>query len=132
MRPLHAAVLAGQRDVVEWLLDQGVEPDPPALSEWGYSSQMTPLLTAISSRFPDITRLLIESGCNVNRASRWGYPLHDAVSTRSDPEIVESLLAHGADPMLRYQDNTAVDLAKESKSEHRDRYLELLEAAVEN
>jgi ankyrin repeat protein len=132
MRPLHAAVLAGQRHVVEWLLAQGVEPDPPVLSEWGVSSQMTPLLTAISSSLPDITLLLIENGCSVNRVSRWGYPLHDAISTRSDPEIVEALLAHGADSMLRYQDKTVVDLAKESKSKHRDRYLELLEAAIGN
>jgi hypothetical protein len=39
-------------------------------------------------------------------------------------------LAKGADPMLKYSDRTAKNLAKASKSKHRERYLELLDAAT--
>jgi serine/threonine-protein phosphatase 6 regulatory ankyrin repeat subunit B len=132
IHPLHAAVLAGQRDTVDWLLSQGVKQDPPVPSDWGYASQETPLLASIDGNLPGITVLLIENGCNVNRPSSVGYPLHRAVYKGSDVEVVEKLLAHGADPMLMHQKKTAMDFAEESKSKHRKRYLELLNAALKD
>jgi ankyrin repeat protein len=127
--PLHVAVLAGQADVVAWLLAQGVEADPPALIDWAYSGETTPLLTSITRNLPDITVLLIKNGCDVNRLSQDGYPLHYAAFTGANPAIVEALLAHGADPMLKHQNRTALDFANESKSRYANRYLELLNVA---
>jgi hypothetical protein len=47
-----------------------------------------------------------------------------------DPAILEALLDHGADPLHRFEEKTAVDLAREAKSKHRETYLELLDSAM--
>lgn len=56
-----------------------------------------PLVTAITSRHPDICRLLIEQGAQVNAVSRHGQPmLHHAVQVGC-PDTAAVLLQHGAD-----------------------------------
>ncbi len=77
----------------------------------------------------DIAQLLINHGADVNCRGRAGhYPVHAVIAWDRDPKILEALLTHGANPTLQYQNNTAVQLAIDSQSEHRDRYVELLKA----
>ena len=48
--------------------------------------------------------------------------------TARGPQVLEALLAHGADLSFTYQKKSVQELAKNSKSKHRERYLELLNA----
>lgn len=129
VRPLHAAVLGRQLGTVEWLIDQGVEKNP--FTPRGATAEPpvdTPLMLAISHNMADMATLLIERGADVNCKSRSGYrPVHAAIAWDRDPKILEALLTHGADLTLMYQDQSAVQIASESKSKHRERYLELLD-----
>ena len=47
-------------------------------------------------------KLLLEDGVDPNRVTRWGKTaIHNAIISDNDLEIVEVLLDHGADPLLR-------------------------------
>ena len=130
VRPLHVAVVAGQQRVVEWLLDQGVEVDAlTGVTEWGPPGQ-SPLLMASIYNHADIAILLIERGADVNREDRHGYrPAHVVIQWDRDPKLLAALLAHGTDATLTSQNVTAVQLVLDSKSKHRDLYLQALHNA---
>jgi ankyrin repeat protein len=135
VRPLHAAVLGNQPRVIDWLFEQGVEREPLMRQDWRSNHRQSPLLVALSYNLTDIAILLIRHGADVNRPGDDGYPVHLVIRWDRDPRILETLLAHGANPMLKYKEKTAVELAKEPEPKHlklknRDRYLELLEAAT--
>jgi ankyrin repeat protein len=131
IRPLHAAVLGNQPRIIQWLFEQGVEREPPFRYDQIPSHNETPLMRALGQGLTDVAILLIKHGTDVNRkSSRGHYPVHAVVEWDRDPRILEALLAHGADPMLKYRNQTAVEFAKASKSEQRKRYLELFDAAV--
>jgi ankyrin repeat protein len=131
VRPLHAAMFGRQSEVVEWLLKQEI-PHDLGRAEWMADVDDSLLRVALSGDMSDIAVLLIDHGAEVNRQSPVGdYPLQTVIEWQRDPKILEALLAHGADPTLTYQDKSASEWAKESKSKHRSRYLELLEAAKE-
>jgi ankyrin repeat protein len=71
--------------------------------------------------------LLVELGADVNcRGSTGIAPIHAVIAWDRDPEVLEALLARGADLTSKYQNKTAAELATSSQSEHRGRYLELL------
>jgi ankyrin repeat protein len=90
-------------------------------------------MRALSHGLTDVAILLINSGADVNcKGSSGHYPVHAVVEWERDPKLLEALLAHGADPMLKYRDRTAIDLAKSSKCKHREWYLELFGAAAAN
>ncbi len=130
VRPLHAAVHGRQSNVVEWLVDQGVECNPFTPAGPMAAQVDTPLMVALSYSMADMAILLIDLGADVNcRNSHGYYPVHAVIAWDRDPKILEALLIHGADPTLQYQNKTAVQLAIDSQSEHRDRYLELLDAS---
>jgi ankyrin repeat protein len=135
VRPLHAAILGNQPRVVEWLLAQGIERESSKRPDWRANWSQSPLLLALSYNLVDVSILLIRNGADVNRPSDEGYPVHVVIRWDRDPRILETLLAHGADPLLKYQDKTAVELARQPEPKHlklknRDRYLEILDAAT--
>jgi ankyrin repeat protein len=131
IRPLHAAVLGNQPSIVEWLCEQGIDPEPPFQHDQLPSHKDTPLMRALSHNLTEVAILLINHGADVNcKGSSGHYPVHAAIQWDRDPRILRALLAHGADPTLKYRNRTAVDLVKASKSEHRERYLELLDGAT--
>jgi ankyrin repeat protein len=135
VRPLHAAVLGDQPHIIEWLFEKRVEREPLMRQDWRINHRQTPLSVALSYNLTDIAILLIRNGADVNRPSDEGYPVHLVIRSDRDARILETLLAHGANPMLRYKDKTAVELAKEPEPKHlklknRDRYLEILESAA--
>lgn len=93
---LHYAVLSGNLDTVNLLLKQGARVN--------YSSEYqkpSPLDLAILKGDPELVKLLINAGANVNSSSPIiGTPLHvvcaDNIPNRM--ELLQLLLAHGADP----------------------------------
>jgi ankyrin repeat protein len=129
-RPLHAAIMGNQPKVIEWLFEHGVEREPLIRLDWRASYEHTPLMRALSYHLNEIAILLIERDANVNRDASYIYPAHAVIKWDLDPTLLQILLEHGADPLLSCQEQTAFDLANASRSQHRNRYLELLDQAM--
>ncbi|AWP12392.1 putative E3 ubiquitin-protein ligase XIAP [Scophthalmus maximus] len=89
---LHWACSAGHTDIVEFLLDLGVEVNLEDDALW------TPLHIAASAGREDIVRSLISKGAQLNSVNQNGCtPLHYAAS-KDRYEIALLLLENGADP----------------------------------
>ena len=100
--PLHSAAWYGDVKMVQTLLDY--EADINAHCSFGYTPIYSVLLgLGLSSTllngtqsFPDVTRLLLEHGVDVNvRTVDGSAPLHGAARI-GNPEVVHVLLEHGA------------------------------------
>ncbi len=103
--PLIEATLAGNSEVVSRLLEQGTDPNLV------YNTN-TALTYAARDGFTDIARLLIDHGANVNWIDGEGVTPLILASFKDHIELVELLLAHGADTTIRDQWNrTALDYA---------------------
>ncbi len=89
--PLGNAAKAGDIAEIERLLNEGAD-----VNESGLAS---PLFYAIQYKHTDAARLLIKRGADVNKASAWGPPIHEAAK-RGNAEIVGLLLEKGADPSV--------------------------------
>lgn len=125
---LHLACIKGYSDIVETLLDKGV--DKNAMD----GRHRTPLFNAVIRREESIVKLLTEKGADVNAMNRWGRaplhyavaignstifehlvsakeadvnvgagtaegtPLHEASITTSDHNWIQDLIDFGADP----------------------------------
>jgi uncharacterized protein len=90
--PLHYAAFFGGPEVARVLLDAGA--DPNIRSENDFS--VTPLHSAVAGQ-SKVALLLIERGAEVNVRQRHGWtPLHGAAD-HGDEDVVEALLAAGAD-----------------------------------
>ena len=108
--PLHSAALYGDLEMVQVLLDYGVDVDCPNI----YGS--TPLNYA--SRFGHrnaarVVRLLIERGADPNTRGLFGYtPLHSA-SLNGRIEIARLLIEHGANVEVKNKYSmTPLDVAQ--------------------
>ena len=89
--PLRIAAVKGHKDIVEMLLDAGIDPD----REDG--GDQTPLMFAAGNGRVGIVKLLLEAGANPNRADDTGTtPLHKA-SYFGQKEIAQMLIDAGAD-----------------------------------
>jgi len=94
--PLHMAVLADQREVARFLIDEGANIDAPAKDEYGG----TPLHWAAVLGRVEIARQLIAAGADVNARDNHGTPLdatrHEGLSeSEARLEIAELLRAKG-------------------------------------
>ncbi len=81
--PLGNAAKAGDIAEIERLLNEGADVNESGLA--------TPLFYAIQYNHTDAARLLIERGADVDKASTWGTPIHEAAK-RGNAEIVSVLL----------------------------------------
>ncbi len=89
---LHLAAFFGHREVADYLLNQGADPNLRSKNRMGN----LPLHSALAGRRYDIAHLLIGRNTLVTTADAAGWtPLHHAAYTGHEP-IVEALLARGA------------------------------------
>lgn len=125
---LHIAVQRGHEPTIRQLLDLGANPCIP-------SRGRTTLCLAIGLKNLTATQLMLERGADVNAKDGWGsYPgvylarqgwgaLHLATSWDSKA-MIELLLAHGADIMMRdHHEATALHYAAECGFETAARIL---------
>lgn len=95
-RPLGLAAYFGRFETAESLLDQGAEPNAPAVN----LSRVCPIHSAAAHRDAErslpLCRLLLERGADPNLKQAGGWtPLHQAAA-HGRTEIVKLLLEHGA------------------------------------
>jgi uncharacterized protein len=129
--PVEAATQLGRRDIIEYLLGRGapldlftacvlgrrdvveaeLAADPARARARGVHELPTLYFAAIGGQ-REVAELLLAAGAGVNDAAPSAAPIHGAVMGRS-PELIEWLLAHGADPAAPdYDGRSARQLAE--------------------
>jgi uncharacterized protein len=94
--PIAEAALVGSVPILEMLLEAGVDANTA-----NHEGQ-TPLMIIARSGNVAAAKLLLEHGAAVDAIERWGG--QNALmwaAANAEPEMVELLLAHGADPNVR-------------------------------
>ena len=102
--------LAPNAEIAGLLLDHGAEINAKNRHAV-YGPENTPLAAQVYMRHRDVAALLLERGADVDQADRAGFtPLHLAAAN-GRAELVELLLAHGADPSPRTRTDVPVAAA---------------------
>lgn len=100
--PLIWASRSGAVEAIAVLLDAGADVNLPGPT--GDDWDATPLQHAILERQPAAVRLLLDRGADVSRGARGDLAPLFLAAGDTDPSIVMSLLAHGADPRVESED----------------------------
>jgi ankyrin repeat protein len=96
-QPLGLACFFGRRDAASLLLARGGDLNLPSRN----SQRVMALHAALAGPTPDIARSLIDAGADVNAVQQDGVtPLMEAAAI-GNLDLVQVLLAHGADPSAR-------------------------------
>jgi ankyrin repeat protein len=108
---LHLASAFGTPESVAMLLDHGAKVD--AVSNNAQRNQ--PLHAALAlGRNPETIRLLLAAGANPNATQTGGFTPTFSAAAANRRDLVELLLAHGADPGLRNDfGQSSADYARE-------------------
>ena len=102
---------AGNVEVVELLLELGMKPNTSS------HTGDTPLMAAASDGSPKVARLLIKAGAKVNAANKQNKTaLMYAAEGYKNGDILKVLLENGADPYLKANGKTALELCKENSN----------------
>ena len=108
--PLGLAAYFKQPAAVRLLLDRGADPNQAATN----TAKVTALHAAVSSNQKQIVEWLIEAGADVNARQQVDYTPLMGAAANARIEIMELLLAHGADRTMKTTDGkTPADLARE-------------------
>ncbi len=108
--PLHAAAIAGQENVAEFLIGAGADINVhhrPNHRPGPLDPIPTPLYYAASGGYADVVRLLIEKGADMSVADTYYFSPLDAAILDGSKETVEVLAAGGADLDLLGPDDVA-------------------------
>jgi ankyrin repeat protein len=107
--PLGLAAFFGHVEVAHALLHAGADVNAASHN----ALKVAPLHSAVASRQTDLSRLLVEHGADVNAKQQEDFtPLMEAAQN-GDLEIVNLLLASGADPqVVKSGGQTALDIAQ--------------------
>lgn len=93
---LYIAVDLGKKDIVQFLLSQGVDIND------GGAGKYTPLNEAVFMERIDIAKMLLEHGAHMDTNDISKNPLITAINTKN-PEIVSMILEQDIDITVRYQ-----------------------------
>ena len=93
---LFPAIEAGDAEAIRKGMNEKLSPDA-----YSADGERTLLTEAVSRNKPEIARLLVESGANVNLAPPDGQTALHLAATAGSTELIDLLLKHGADPTLR-------------------------------
>lgn len=97
---LGLAAYLGQKETMEYVLENGAEVNAPAKNPTGY----TALTGAVSQNHNEIAKILVGKGADVNHSYEGGFTplMHAAFAGNLD--LVGFLLENGADPNLKMTD----------------------------
>eukprot|EP00871_Galdieria_phlegrea_P006059 jgi/Galph1/940/GphlegSOOS_G5668.1 len=118
--PLHSCCSIGNKEAVCCLLDHVEQTDNSNLllrqviNSKTYESHTTPLHCAASKNQPDICKMLLERGAEVNAVDIYGYSPLIRVAQRGNDSCLEVLMSCGAEVNQRDSEgNTALHMACE-------------------
>jgi ankyrin repeat protein len=107
---LGLAAYFKQPAIVRLLLDRGADPNQAAANAAG----VTALHAAVSSNQLQAAEWLLDAGADVNARQQMNYTPLMGAAANARAELLDLLLARGADPALVTTDGkTAADLARE-------------------
>ncbi len=98
--PVALAAYLGQKETVEYLVENGADVNAVAKNTTGY----TPLTGAVSQNHTEIAKMLVKSGSDVNHSYEGGFTPLTHAAFSGNAELVRFLLDHGADPNTKTSD----------------------------
>lgn len=104
---LLETIKTGDSQLIKTLLDRGANVNQSNII--GYFS--TPLMQAVSANLPEVTEILLHAGANINDTDVLGDPAVNWASYLGRIEIVELLIASGADVKVTTIHGNALDIA---------------------
>jgi ankyrin repeat protein/beta-lactamase regulating signal transducer with metallopeptidase domain len=90
---LHAAAASGQREVAEFLINNGASVNAQAVGQYGE----TPLHSAARGGSREVTELLMSKGATIDASDNYGMTALYRAALTGDADIVKLLIDHGAD-----------------------------------
>lgn len=108
--PLGLAAYFKQPGIVRLLLDRGADPRQAAAN----SARVQAIHAAVSSNQPGVVGWLLDAGADVNARQQQDYTPLMGAAANGRTELLDLLLARGADPSLAAADGkTAAMIARE-------------------
>jgi len=98
--PVALAAYLGQKETVEYLIENGADVNAVAKNTTGY----TPLTGAVSQNHTEIAKMLVRNSANVNHSYEGGFTPLTHAAFSGNTELVRFLLDQGADPNTRTLD----------------------------
>lgn len=111
VKQFNKAVAEGSYALVKSALEKGIDPD--CCVNKASLFVCTPLMVATSNKNLALMELLLNYGARVNYANNQGMTALHIAASKKDPKFIELLISRGADINLKYNGQTANDIAAE-------------------